>query len=346
MVLAYGLRSTWGSPGSVTRPFLNLASGGAAELDYIMKMRRLMAVLGMLVLVGMVGCAPAPTAQVAPKRVTVPPAEGWVLFDSRRDGQFDIYKMRPDGSEVTRLTNTPDWEVTPAWSPDGKQIAYCRKGADHDDIGGDLWLMDADGGNQRLLTRGGTSPQFTAEGDIVVFERDRTEALGISLANGRMGKIPPSTLELPFPHLVMRPRVSPDNRLVAFISDKGGRWNSWVTDFAGRMTHLGKGCEPTWHPDGKSLFFVRMSGFNDTVIMRYALPGGPPERFVELAGTLRHVYFPSVSADGRFLLFAACPWNQHDHTESHYQIFIMDLAGGEPLRISHNDFNDRWPTLR
>jgi TolB protein len=73
--------------------------------------------------------------------------EGWqvdwspdgrsILFASSRDhepGWTDIYVMRPDGSEVTRLTY--DLGYTPAWSPDGRYIVFSAGG---------LFVMRSDG---------------------------------------------------------------------------------------------------------------------------------------------------------------------------------------------------------
>ena len=54
----------------------------------------------------------------------------WIVFTrSEDDGHTitssDLYAVRPDGSGLTRLTETPDrLEMNPAWSPDGSQIAY------------------------------------------------------------------------------------------------------------------------------------------------------------------------------------------------------------------------------
>ena len=47
-----------------------------------------------------------------------------VVFRSARDGQFDLYVMRSDGSDVRRLTNDPGNEMFPVCSPDGGRIAF------------------------------------------------------------------------------------------------------------------------------------------------------------------------------------------------------------------------------
>jgi tricorn protease-like protein len=73
--------------------------------------------------------------------------EGWqvdwspdgrsILFESGRDqsgGYGDVYVMRPDGSDVRRLTDVKAY--TPAWSPDGQHIVFSATG---------LFVMNPDG---------------------------------------------------------------------------------------------------------------------------------------------------------------------------------------------------------
>ncbi len=47
-----------------------------------------------------------------------------IAFGSSRDGDFEIYAMQADGTQVRRLTNSPGADIRPAWSPDGRQIAF------------------------------------------------------------------------------------------------------------------------------------------------------------------------------------------------------------------------------
>jgi TolB protein len=86
----------------------------------------------------------------------------WIAFTSSRikDGNPEIFKMRPDGSRVMRLTFTdtagevsPD-DGFPAWSPDGNSIVFSstRVTGQHD-----LWVMSAAGKNARRISR---TPRF------------------------------------------------------------------------------------------------------------------------------------------------------------------------------------------
>jgi Tol biopolymer transport system component len=59
--------------------------------------------------------------------------------------------MNSDGTEQTRLTNTPrSYEAFPAWSPDGSRIAF-----DNYRGGENIYVMDADGSNRTNLTNMG-----------------------------------------------------------------------------------------------------------------------------------------------------------------------------------------------
>lgn len=71
----------------------------------------------------------------------------------------EIYRMRADGSRVRRLTRSPGDDFAPAWSPDGKQLAFTSTRLDIEDGQDDLYLMRRDGRCQHALLAGraGTS---------------------------------------------------------------------------------------------------------------------------------------------------------------------------------------------
>jgi TolB protein len=111
-----------------------------------------------------------------PASATYPGKTGRIAFIAGPD----VYTMNPDGSDVRQLTNLgPDnsgafWE---SWSPDGKQIVFNEYRPP--DYRGQIWLMNADGSNQRLLLADtdftDERPSFTPDGSFVVFSRCRLD---------------------------------------------------------------------------------------------------------------------------------------------------------------------------
>jgi Tol biopolymer transport system component len=75
-------------------------------------------------------------------------------FEREGAGNWEIYTMSTAGGEVTRLTDNNASDGLPAWSPDGKTLAFASN------RGGvwSIWAMDPDGSNQRQLFEMGGSP--------------------------------------------------------------------------------------------------------------------------------------------------------------------------------------------
>ena len=72
-----------------------------------------------------------------------------LAFMSNRDGNPEIYVVNRDGSGLRRLTNHPENDVTPTWSPSGNQIAFTSNRTGRPQI----WIMNADGSGQQQITR-------------------------------------------------------------------------------------------------------------------------------------------------------------------------------------------------
>lgn len=111
-----------------------------------------------------------------------------LIFTSLKDGDLDIYVMNIDGSGLKRLTNQLGYDGGPWWSPDGKRIVYrAYHPTGETDVKAyrdllaqrlvrpnkmDLWIMNADGSDQRQITHLGAAsfgPSWTADGSRIIF---------------------------------------------------------------------------------------------------------------------------------------------------------------------------------
>src|SRR2546425_875303 len=83
---------------------------------------------------------------------------GPIVFASNRDGYpFQIYAMNVDGSHPIRLTSPG---LDPAWSPEGRKIAFTREG---------IYVMDAAGSNPTIIDYGGYQPSWSPDGKRIAF---------------------------------------------------------------------------------------------------------------------------------------------------------------------------------
>lgn len=90
----------------------------------------------------------------------------WMALAKDIDGNTDIYVVRPDGDGERRLTVDPAEDITPTWSPDGREIAFRRMGTN-----GGLWTIDVETGSVEQLTDAALSagPSWSPSEELIVF---------------------------------------------------------------------------------------------------------------------------------------------------------------------------------
>ncbi len=270
-----------------------------------------------------------------------------ILFDSNRSGTFGIFSMASDGSDIQSIYDSEQSDIYPDPSPDGKWIVFARAMSPSRNSPSDIWICRRDGSDARKVAQDGTFPTFSGDGVTVYFERNRCLVMAVDADGSNEREVFPCSRKGFEKYKIVKPRVSPDGRWVAFISNKGEGWNSWAVELEnGKAVHVGDGCEPSWFPDSAHIIWIRERETKErTGIFRYDMSNDSKEVFHDSAAPWGHEYFSGISPDGRFLLWSACPPKQHDHETSNYQIFAKNLGNGKVARVTFDGYNNRWPKV-
>lgn len=202
------------------------------------------------------GSLPVPVAHsVSGDRPRWSPNGAWLLYTANEDGDTDVFRIRPDGTDQQKLTDNTRPDAAPYWSPDGRQIVYRSSQSTHDD----LWRMDINGKNPRHLTASAsyaTYPLWTPDGQWIVFG---------GAGEWDIFRVNPDGYQIQ--NLTGNPAFdddlapSPDGQWLAFTSDRDGNRNIYRMKVDG--SHLERltddpdaDRDPRWSPDGQWILFV------------------------------------------------------------------------------------------
>jgi TolB protein len=200
------------------------------------------------------------TRQFSAKRGAFSPDGRRIAFDGRAYDtlfDFDVFVASANGRGAKRITRGPERDLMPAWSPDGRTIAFSRQLVEEGMP--DIWLVAADGSDPRPLIEGGLAPTFAPDASRIAFE---------GLGGVATVKTDGSALRQLAPG--GEPAWSPDGRRLAF--SRGGEIWLMRPDGSGqrRLTRTtAEELEPCFSPDGRWVIFSSdRTGNKDVFRMR------------------------------------------------------------------------------
>ncbi len=229
-----------------------------------------------------------------------------ILFASIRDGNWEIYLIQPDGSNLKRLTDHPQVDTDPTWSPDGRQVAFRSRR----DGSSDIFIMGSDGSHPKNLIRDPADsyddefePAWHPGGELIALYTDRFQP---PLGNCRGG----------VHHLAFMPVTG------------GSEYIQHFDDLAGEQESL------SWSPDGKFLAFTSVCNESYAQIYLWEQATRQVSQLTEGESGFAN---PTWSPDGRFMAMTSS-------REGNGDIFILELSIGELTNLTRHPARDTQPS--
>lgn len=257
---------------------------------------------------------------------------GEIAFENNRDDNWEIYLLDIQTSVAVNLTNNPADDIAPAWSPDGRRLAFV---SDRDrDNHPEVYIMDADsGGVRRLRMDMGIygDPVWTADGQALVMTIGWKQIYLVD-ADGKDRTM----LGLGF-----SPNLSPDGQRLLSYDDSTesvnsniqllDRNNNRLAELTSRATH---DWDAAWSPDGQQLVFVSSrDGRPGIYVMN---PDGSNIRTITRNG---YDLSPNWSPDGTQIIYSS-------GTRGNMRLYAVNVNGGSPRLLTNISGDSHSPVWR
>lgn len=273
---------------------------------------------------------------------------GAIAFASDVNGNMEIYVMTVseesggDSSEWYRLTYNRDFDINPAWSPDGTQIAFIsgRSGSSKIYVMNvEQALQSADGSAPQLLTTSiANDVTWSPDGVQIAFSSEQdgdAEIYVINIDGSGERKLTDNDAD------DVNPSWSPDGTEIAFTSKRDGRFqeiyvmNSDGSDQRRLTNNEANDHDPAWSPDGTQIAFSYDLNGNSEIYVMDA-DGSNRQQLTDHPNAMD--WWPHWSPDGAQIVF--CVLDQDNFGNLH-DIYVVN-ADGSNLRQLTNDTADTW----
>lgn len=277
-------------------------------------------------------------ADLGPCALTAPGA-AWIAFSSRRNGNFDVFLIRADGTCERQITSDPADDLAPTWSPDGHTLAFSSIRAitpvvvTHDLLTsqGDV-VLPVDG----VLA---TAPTWSPDGASVAFEGHPSGSPSTAIYRvPSAGGTPVQLTDLSGYNA--GPAWAPDGTIY-FVSNRAGGYDIYsMTSDGDSETRVTTGSgilgKPAVSADGLTLAYARTdsSTGNIGIVLRTIASGA--QTSLPADGDAE----PSFSRTGTELAVGSTRHGDRD-------ILLLDVTtGDENARLTTNDAIDGVPSFR
>ncbi len=281
--------------------------------------------------------------------------KGWIVFSARSEkGDYDIFKMRPDGSSLTNLTQTPEFNETyPLLSRDGKWILFRRvllgRSIDGNDYGVQGAAVIARHDGTQAVVLGGDKEYSWAS-----WSPDGKQLLCMSPKGFSIVEIATKKVVRTFPRkgFKQQPTWSPDGRWVVGVANwPDTNWSITRMDIAtGEILPVNKHncCTPDWFPDSQNIIFSwrvpgqrTNKGYGWTQLWRNTADGKNPQLVYAENG--RHCYGGHVSPDGKYVLFTGNAQENGDPAKAGAPMALMRLCDAPIIDNADEELRKRFP---